>query len=142
MRKYSAVLIEPVPADARSTGHADRFSARKVIGNAAHRPGRPNLLTVGDTVWLAWKEFDGKRISIKKPHSLDASQHWSNERIIGGTLRAADRIVLAAALPSPAQAGSTPFLEADNFAQVRTRYAQKPLIVHIWGLTCGPCLEE
>ena len=51
-------------------------------------------------------------------------------------------IVLAAALPSPAQAGSTRFLEADSFAQVRTRYAQKPLIVHIWGLTCGPCLEE
>jgi len=50
-------------------------------------------------------------------------------------------ILLAAALPSPAQAGSTRLLETESFAQVRIRYAHKPLIVHIWGLTCGPCLE-
>jgi thiol-disulfide isomerase/thioredoxin len=51
-------------------------------------------------------------------------------------------ILLAAALPSSAQAGSTRLLETESFAQVRIRYAHKPLIVHIWGLTCGPCLEE
>jgi hypothetical protein len=51
-------------------------------------------------------------------------------------------ILLAAALPSPAQAGSTRLLETESFAQVRSRFAHKPLIVHIWGLTCGPCLEE
>ena len=51
-------------------------------------------------------------------------------------------ILLAAALPFSAQAGSTRLLDADSIAQVRARYAHKPLIVHIWGLTCGPCLEE
>jgi len=52
-------------------------------------------------------------------------------------------ILLGAALPSSVQAGSsTRLLESDSFGQVRIRYAHKPLIVHIWGLTCGPCLEE
>jgi len=51
-------------------------------------------------------------------------------------------VLLAAGLPSSAQAGSTRLLETESFAQVRSRYAHKPLIVHIWGLTCGPCLEE
>jgi thiol-disulfide isomerase/thioredoxin len=51
-------------------------------------------------------------------------------------------ILLAAALSFSAQAGSTRLLESDSFAQVRARYAHKPLVVHIWGLTCGPCLEE
>lgn len=51
-------------------------------------------------------------------------------------------VLPAAGLPSAAQAGSTRLLETESFAQVRSRYAHKPLIVHIWGLTCGPCLEE
>jgi len=51
-------------------------------------------------------------------------------------------ILLGAALPASAHAGSTRLLDTGSFAQVRTRYAHKPLIVHIWGLTCGPCLEE
>jgi thiol-disulfide isomerase/thioredoxin len=45
-------------------------------------------------------------------------------------------------LPSSARAGSTHLLETNGVAQVRARYAHTPLIVHIWGLTCGPCLEE
>ena len=52
-------------------------------------------------------------------------------------------ILLGAAQPVSAQPGSsTRLLESDSFGQVRIRYAHKPLIVHIWGLTCGPCLEE
>jgi thiol-disulfide isomerase/thioredoxin len=50
--------------------------------------------------------------------------------------------MLAAALPCTVHAGSTRLLDGDSFAQVRVRYAHQPLIVHIWGLTCGPCLEE
>ena len=79
---------------ARSTDHSRQFSAPKAIGNIAQRPGRPNLLTVGETIWLAWKEFDGKRILIKEQHSTDAGLHWSIERIIGETQHAADHPVL------------------------------------------------
>ena len=51
-------------------------------------------------------------------------------------------ILVCVSQPSSAQAGSTRVLENNGVAQVRSRYAHKPLIVHIWGLTCGPCLEE
>jgi hypothetical protein len=81
---------------ARSTNDAQHFSAPHAIGNIAQQPGRPSLLTAGDTLWLAWKEFDGVRIFIKEQHSKDAGQHWSNERIIGETHHAADHPVLIA----------------------------------------------
>ena len=33
-------------------------------------------------------------------------------------------------------------LTEESFAQIRAHYAGKPLVVHIWGMTCGPCLGE
>jgi thiol-disulfide isomerase/thioredoxin len=33
-------------------------------------------------------------------------------------------------------------LNEDSFAQIRAHYAGKPLVVHLWGMTCGPCLTE
>ena len=81
---------------ARATDHAQPFSTPKAIGNFAQRPGRPSLLTVGNTLWLAWKEFDGQRLLIKEQHSMDAGRHWSIERIIGETHHAADHPVLIA----------------------------------------------
>jgi hypothetical protein len=81
---------------ARLTDDAPHFSAPKGIGNSAQQPGRPSLLAVGDTIWLAWKEFDGVRLLIKEQHSRDAGQHWSNERIMGETHHAADHPVLIA----------------------------------------------
>jgi len=81
---------------ARSTDHGQRFSGPKAIGNMAQRPGRATLLASGDSIRLAWKEFDGKRVLIKEQHSTDAGQHWSNERIIGETHHAADHPVLIA----------------------------------------------
>jgi thiol-disulfide isomerase/thioredoxin len=51
-------------------------------------------------------------------------------------------LILGGAAAFAANMGSTRLLDTDSFAQVRARYARKPLIVHIWGLTCGPCLVE
>ncbi len=31
---------------------------------------------------------------------------------------------------------------AESFAQIRASHAGRPLIVHLWGMTCGPCLVE
>jgi thiol-disulfide isomerase/thioredoxin len=33
-------------------------------------------------------------------------------------------------------------LTEESFAQIKARYAGEPLVVHIWGMTCGPCLRE
>ena len=44
--------------------------------------------------------------------------------------------------PARADAGPTRMLDADGFARIRAAHAGRPLVVHLWGLTCGPCLDE
>ena len=36
----------------------------------------PNVLNIGDKVWLVWKQFDGKQESIWLQHSIDAGLSW------------------------------------------------------------------
>ena len=31
---------------------------------------------------------------------------------------------------------------SESFAQIRARHAGQALVVHLWGMTCGPCLVE
>ena len=50
-------------------------------------------------------------------------------------------IFLAQTAPSADVGAIRPF-DRDSFTQIRAAYAHKPLVVHIWGLTCGPCLAE
>ena len=38
--------------------------------------------------------------------------------------------------------GATRTLEPDSFAAVRARHAGQPFVVHIWGMTCAPCVKE
>lgn len=51
-------------------------------------------------------------------------------------------IGFAPAIVALAAHAVTPTLERDTFAQIRTRHAGKPLVVHLWGTSCGPCLVE
>jgi thiol-disulfide isomerase/thioredoxin len=37
---------------------------------------------------------------------------------------------------------ATQTLAPDGFAAVRARHAGQPLVVHIWGMTCAPCVKE
>ncbi len=42
----------------------------------------------------------------------------------------------------PAVAGdAAPFVRG-SWQDIRAHYAERPLVVHLWGLTCGPCLTE
>jgi thiol-disulfide isomerase/thioredoxin len=50
-------------------------------------------------------------------------------------------ILFAQTAPS-AEVGTIRTFDRDSFAQIRSSHAHKPLVVHIWGLTCGPCLVE
>jgi thiol-disulfide isomerase/thioredoxin len=43
---------------------------------------------------------------------------------------------------SSTDVGTVRPFDRDSFTQIRSAYAHKPLVVHIWGLTCGPCLVE
>jgi thiol-disulfide isomerase/thioredoxin len=37
---------------------------------------------------------------------------------------------------------ATQTLQPDSAAAIRARYAGQPVIVHIWGMTCAPCVKE
>lgn len=39
-------------------------------------------------------------------------------------------------------AGATRPFDGDSFARIRAEHAGRPLVVHLWGMTCGPCLGE
>lgn len=49
-------------------------------------------------------------------------------------------LVLAAT--GAAWAGAALPLGEDSLAQIRARHAGQPLVLHIWGMTCGPCVAE
>lgn len=56
-------------------------------------------------------------------------------------LRAAAAIALACASVTPHAAPMRDFT-TQSFADIRERHAGRPLVVHIWAMSCGPCLVE
>ena len=46
------------------------------------------------------------------------------------------------AAPARADSAATRVFDADSFARIRAAHGGHPLVVHLWGLTCGPCLDE
>ncbi len=57
------------------------------------------------------------------------------------------RLILSLALAMPglpaiAAGGDDRVLTPESFRQIRAQHAGQPLVVHLWGMTCGPCLTE
>ena len=57
------------------------------------------------------------------------------------TLRAC-AFMLLAVCAAGAHAQAERAFSRDSYAQIRASHAGRPLIVHLWGMTCGPCLVE
>jgi thiol-disulfide isomerase/thioredoxin len=54
-------------------------------------------------------------------------------------------IALVLVLPAPPTAGSAPELRAfvrGSWAEIRRTHTGRATVVHMWGLTCGPCRVE
>ncbi|GLU35064.1 sialidase family protein [Trinickia caryophylli] len=81
---------------ARSSDEGRTFSAPQAVGDTERQAGRPSLLARGASVWLAWKEFDGKRILARVRHSRDGGVTWSADRTIETAQGLADRPLLVA----------------------------------------------
>ncbi len=62
---------------ARSTDQGAHYSAPRQIGQSQRQPGRPYLLAQGRHVWLVWKEFDGKTVTVWLEQSQDEGVSWS-----------------------------------------------------------------
>jgi thiol-disulfide isomerase/thioredoxin len=54
-------------------------------------------------------------------------------------------IALLLVLPAPPTAGSAPELRAfvrGSWSEIRRAHVGRPMVAHVWGLTCGPCRVE
>ena len=79
---------------ARSTDAGQNFSAPLAVGNAQAQAGRPQVLSIGDNVWLAWKELDGRNAVLRVQHSLDGGRSWGAPSTLAQTSGASDHPLL------------------------------------------------
>jgi len=79
---------------ARSSDGGAHFTTPLAIGDPSHRAARPYLAATGNTVWLAWKEFDGEITSVKRMTSSDDGNSWSEPLEAASTTDASDHPLL------------------------------------------------
>lgn len=79
-------------ANSRDAGRT--FSAPMPIGNGERQPSRPYVLAARGSVWLAWKEFDGKMTTVNLMQSRDDGQTWSKPRVLATTMKQSDHPLL------------------------------------------------
>ena len=51
-------------------------------------------------------------------------------------------LLLGASSFGVAEAAEPLSFERGSWAKLRANHAGQPIVVHLWGLTCGPCLVE
>ena len=144
---------------ARSMDQGKTYSNPVAIGNPEAMPGRPYLLATPTALWLSWKEFDGKRTAVFAQYSTDDGVQWSLPKLVAETVGYSDHPLLIQregiaylSWLTAAQGYRLLRLEADSpkltlyqpgdWKKILTAGRGKPQIVHFWGFTCGPCLEE
>jgi thiol-disulfide isomerase/thioredoxin len=144
---------------ARSTDQGKTYSNPLTIGNPEAMPGRPYLLSTSSALWLTWKEFDGKRTAVFAQYSTDDGVQWSSPKMIAETVGYSDHPLLIQregiaylSWLTAAQGYRLLALEIDSpklalyqpgdWKKILTAGRGKPQIIHFWGFTCGPCLEE
>jgi thiol-disulfide isomerase/thioredoxin len=144
---------------ARSMDQGKTYSNPVAIGNPEAMPGRPYLLATPTALWLTWKEFDGKRTAVFAQYSTDDGVQWSPPKVIAETVGYSDHPLLIQregiaylSWLTAAQGYRLLKLETDSpkltlyqpgdWKKILTSGHGKPQIVHFWGFTCGPCLEE
>lgn len=80
---------------ARSADGGKTFSEPERLGDAERAPSRPQLLSVGDRLYRAWKEFDGTVSTIVLQSSRDGGKSWDAARVVASTTNASDHPLLA-----------------------------------------------
>lgn len=80
---------------ARSLDQGATFSAPQAIGNPAKGPARPQVLAgTANTVWRAWKEFDGHLSTVIVQRSDDNGISWGEPSEVALTSGASDHPLL------------------------------------------------
>ncbi|GAO36690.1 hypothetical protein SCT_2100 [Sulfuricella sp. T08] len=81
---------------ANSTDRGKTFSTPLNFGNFEAQAGHPYVLSVGKSVHIVWKEFDGQNSVIRGMSSADGGKSWSPPRQIAATTGASDHPLLIA----------------------------------------------
>lgn len=74
----------------RMDGVAWASSVPRKFGNNKLQAGHPALLSLGESVWLVWREIDGKRNMIYGMHSDDGGRSWLETKLLASTESKAD----------------------------------------------------
>ncbi len=61
------------------------FSTPLALGNADRQPSHPVVLSIGQDVYVAWKEFDGETSSIQAMHSTNGGKEWGKAWQVAST---------------------------------------------------------
>lgn len=80
----------------RTTDRGGHVSSPITFGNSEAQAAHPQVLALGDRVWLAWKEFDGREATVHVMHSDDAGLSWSAPTVFASTDGASDHPLLIA----------------------------------------------
>jgi len=79
----------------RSRDHGKTFTAPIPFGNRNAQPARPQVLSLGTRVFLAWKEFDGTSTAVRWMRSSDGGATWSAPATVATAAGASDHPLLA-----------------------------------------------
>ncbi len=74
----------------RSHDQGKKFTEPMRFGNTDAQPARPQVLSFGKRVVLAWKEFDGKSSLVRAMGSRDGGATWSAPETLARTAGASD----------------------------------------------------
>ena len=75
---------------ARMDGEAWVSSPAKKFGNHKNQAGHPALLSIGEKVWLAWRETEANTNTVMGMFSDDGGRSWGAAKIIARSLGQAD----------------------------------------------------
>jgi hypothetical protein len=79
---------------ANSSNQGITYSKPSRVGAERGNVARPYLLTMGQQVWLVWKEFDGSKSSVYLKESQDDGITWSTPKLLAGTAGYSDHPLL------------------------------------------------
>lgn len=79
-----------------SRDRGQTFSAPLGFGDEDAQAGHPDVLSLGQKVFIVWKEFDGKVASIQAMQSSDGGSTWSSPRRLATSGGASDHPLLIA----------------------------------------------
>ena len=79
---------------ANSINQGLTYSKPSRVGAEGANVARPYLLTMGQQVWLVWKEFDGRKSSVYLKDSKDDGNTWSAPKLLSSTAGYSDHPLL------------------------------------------------